>query len=306
MLACPTCHKTFADGRCECRRDWTETGGVPDLYVPAPEAGEDVRLTERVRAFYEERPFPDYRPDDDQGSLLRHGRADAFTRALDEEIPPRAKVLEIGCGTGKLSNFLGVAGREVVGLDLSMASLLRAEAFRRRAGLGTVTFVRGNLFRPPIAPGSADVVIAMDVLHHTGDCRAAFRAVGRCVAPGGYLVVGLYNRYGRALSPLARGEQGRAETERENAWHHDPDQHPRESRHTADEVLDWLAEDGFAFVNSSPSLTPGGETGKLFQRHSPGTWLGRTLAQLSWMSRARDGGQWVTVGQHVDRGRRSS
>ncbi|MBM4365915.1 MAG: class I SAM-dependent methyltransferase [Deltaproteobacteria bacterium] len=297
MLACPICHKTFADGRCECRRDWTETGGVPDLYMPAPEAGEDVRLTERVRAFYEERPFPDYRPDDDLGSLVRNGRANPFTRWLDEEIPPRAKVLEIGCGTGQMSNFLGVAGREVVGLDLTMASLLRAEAFRRRAGLATVTFVRGNLFRLPIAPGSADVVIANGVLHHTADCRAAFRAVGRAVAPGGYLVVGLYNRYGRALLPLVRDEHAHGKTEREKAWYHDQHQHPVESRHTADEVLDWLAEDGFEFVNSCPSLSLGSETGRLFERHSPGTWLGRTLAQLSWVSRARDGGLWVTVGQ---------
>ena len=29
------------------------------------------------------------------------------------------------------------------------------EAFRRRAGISSVRFVRGNVFRPPVAPGSA-------------------------------------------------------------------------------------------------------------------------------------------------------
>ena len=297
MLACPNCAKPFAEGRCECRRDWTETGGVPDLYTPAPEAGEDLRLTERVRAFYEERPFPDYRPDDDLGSLVRNGRANPFTRALDEEIPPRARVLEVGCGTGQMSNFLGVAGREVVGLDLTMASLLRAEAFRRRAGIRTVSFVRGNLFKPPIAPGSVDVVITNGVLHHTADCRAAFRSVGRCVRPGGFLVVGLYNRYGRLLLPMLKAEHARGESEREKAWYHDQHLHPQESRHTADEVIEWLAEDGFDFVNSSPPLGLGSSPGPLFAATSAGSWLGRTLTQLSWLSRARDGGLWVTVGR---------
>ncbi len=279
MLACPTCHKPFADGRCECRRDWTETGGVPDLYVSAPEAGEDVRLTERVRAHYEERPAPDYRPGDDLAELVRNARADDIARALDEAIPPRAKVLELGCGTGHLSNFLGVAGREVVGLDLSMASLLRAEAFRRRAGLATVTFARGNLFRPPIAPRSADVVIARGVLNHTADCRAAFLAAGRAVAEGGYLVAGLHNRYARALSPATPVEPAPG------------------TSHTADEVLAWLAEDGFGFVHSSPPLSLGGGAHGLFEPSSPGAWLGRLFSQLSWVSRGGNGTPWVVVGQ---------
>ena len=58
-------------------------------------------MTATVQAFYEQRPFPDYRDDDDRGSLLRRGRASGFTRELDDALPARAKVVELGCGTGQ-------------------------------------------------------------------------------------------------------------------------------------------------------------------------------------------------------------
>ncbi len=296
MLACPQCFSPLPAG-CACCPPGAHDEPVPDLYVPDPGAGEDVAVTHTVRAFYEERPFPDYRDDDDLGSLVRNGRQNAFTRALDEEIPPGATVLEAGCGTGQMSNFLAVGGRRVVGLDLSMASLSRAEAFRQRAAIGGVKFVRGNLFRPPVAPGTVDVVVSNGVLHHTADCRRAFAAVGQCVRPGGYLVVGLYNRLGRLLLPLLRAEHARGQTDRERAWFHDQHQHPRETRHTVDEVLGWLEEDGFDFVSASPPVALGAAPGPLFVPSSPGGWLGRLATQLTWLSRARDGGLWVTVGR---------
>ncbi|MSP56464.1 MAG: class I SAM-dependent methyltransferase [Myxococcales bacterium] len=220
MLCCPRCLRLLPVGKGEqgagrdllgadriacategCGGRWDLGHGIPDLYLAAPERGEDVAATERVRLFYEARPFPDYRDTDDLGALVRRGRANPFTRALDDEIPPRANVVEVGCGAGQMGLFLSVAGRQVLGLDLTWASLGLADAFRRAAGLLTVTLARANVFRLPLATGSVDVAIFNGVIHHTANPRAVFAELARVGRPGGYVVLGLYNRYGRALLP---------------------------------------------------------------------------------------------------------
>ena len=48
----------------------------------------------------------------------------------------RGPVLELGCGTGRVSQPLTLAGADVVGLDFSMPMLRRARARARRARLG--------------------------------------------------------------------------------------------------------------------------------------------------------------------------
>lgn len=295
-LCCPRCGAALQDLSCACGAAYSERDGVLDLYRPG--AGSDEAMTERVRGFYEERPFPDYRPDDDRGSLLRRGRANPFTRALDEHIPPRARVVELGCGTSQMALFLGLAGRPVVGIDLSMASLQLGESFRQKAGIQNVRLVRGDLFAPPLAPRCADVVISNGVLHHTPDARAGFAAMARLVAPGGYAVLGLYNRWGRLLLPLLRSRHAEeARTgRRAAAWFNDQHQHPRETRHTVDEVLGWLTAEGLDFVSASPSIVPGQPAqANPFEPTDPGGRVGHLFAQLSWLGRAEDGGLWVTV-----------
>ncbi len=294
MLACPGCRAPLSTApgsvECSCGSSWEQSEGILDCAI---ETSDSVSTT--VRAFYEERPFPNYRPEDDRGTLLKRGRANGFARALDEAIPLTAQVVELGCGTGQLPMFLGLAGRRCLGVDLCHASLLVAEEFRVRAGLDTVRFVRGNLFDPPVQPESADVAISTGVLHHTADARRGFSVLASLAKPSGYVIVGLYNRVGRALLPLMRSRhRAQADSERGDAWYHDQHHHPHETRHSVDEVLGWLDEEGLDFVSASPSITFAPE-GALFEAQSRGWRLEHWLAQLSWLGRAADGGLWVTV-----------
>ncbi len=276
MLACPTCAKPFADGRCDCRRDWTETGGVPDLFA----ADADGSAVEAQRAHYEEWPGREYRPDDTLESVLADARADALVAALDDQVPARAAVLEAGCGTGRLANVLAARGRDVLGLDLSMSALLRAEAFRRRAGLVSVSFARANLFRPPVTPGSVDVAVARRVVQFTLNPAAAVAALGRCLRPGGHLVLGLHHRH----APEGPGPEARPGA-------------PEPSRHTADEAIAWLDAAGIDFVSSTPALAFAGENGPLFAAVPVGNRLVRELVELGWRLRPPPDGDWVVVGR---------
>jgi len=61
-------------------------------------------------------------------------------------------VLELGCGTGRLSIPLGRAGVPLFGIDRSEAMLARARARVRRAGLsGRVHLIRGDIRKLPFA-----------------------------------------------------------------------------------------------------------------------------------------------------------
>jgi len=293
--------------------------GIPNLFVPAqfdPETGlEDV--TETVRAFYEETPFPNYDGFDSRESLANKARRGVFAALLDEQLPKGALVLEAGCGTGQLSNFLGMSWeRNVFAGDLCLNSLRLAKGFADRYAIRNVAFLQMNLFRPPFRENSFDVVISNGVLHHTGDCEGAFRSILRTLKPRGLVLIGLYNRYARLptlwkrwafrtfgprlyfLDPRLR--DWNKEPARIKAWFMDQYRHPHETRHSMDEVLGWFRKYGIDYVNGIPHLDgsdfSANET--LFGVHAPGTPAARMTTQLGMLlSGGADGGLFIMIGR---------
>ena len=109
--------------------------GIPRLFVPGDDESEGRDVTEVVKQFYEDTPFPNYDDLDTSRALLEKARAGRFARLLNEQIPYDARVVEIGCGTGQLTNFLAIAHRSVLGVDVCLNSLRLAERFRAEQGL---------------------------------------------------------------------------------------------------------------------------------------------------------------------------
>jgi hypothetical protein len=59
-----------------------------------------------LKAFYEENPFPKYDGVEDFASLVNRGQKHEFTRSLLDEIGYNKLILECGCGTRQLTQFL--------------------------------------------------------------------------------------------------------------------------------------------------------------------------------------------------------
>jgi SAM-dependent methyltransferase len=275
-------------------------------------------VTETIRRFYEEHPFPDYDDTEDVGSLIEKSLARGFPEMLNRSIAPHATVLEVGCGTGQLGNFLSIAARRVLSADLCLNSLRLAESFRSRQSLGGVTFAQMNLFALPLRPERFDVVICTGVLHHTSAPRRGFRGLLRHVRPGGHVVIGLYNRFGRlrtrlrARLPGALGDrlaardpylrQHGVQSRKREAWLMDQYRNPHESLHTVDEVLRWFDEDGIEFRRALPGTVFRSEFSldyrrSLFEPESRGSRLDRWLTQMEQMLTDAEGGLFVMIGR---------
>ncbi|HUM14877.1 MAG TPA: GNAT family N-acetyltransferase [Candidatus Nitrosotalea sp.] len=92
-------------------------------------------------------------------------------------------VLEIGCGTGRNTEWLVEQGARVTALDFSAGMLRRAQA---RLGSAPVRFVKHDVRAAwPLVAGSVDCVIAALVLEHVEDVAAFFEECGRVVRVGG-------------------------------------------------------------------------------------------------------------------------
>jgi SAM-dependent methyltransferase len=141
--------------------------------------------------------WDEYAPFYDWENARTVGRKDVpFWRRIAVASPGR--VLELGCGTGRIALPLARAGAAMVGLDRSAPMLARAARRARalRSPLrGTLRFVRGDIRAAPFRAGDFGAVIApygvLQSLTRERDLSAALESAARVLTPGGLLGVDL-------------------------------------------------------------------------------------------------------------------
>ncbi len=134
--------------------------------------------------------------------FARHEAAYRWIATTYAERLRDAVVVEAGSGEGYGAALLRAAGaRVVVALEYDAAAVAHA-----RAAYTDVGTTRANLAAMPLAPGSADVLVTLQVVEHLWDLRGFLRDCATVLRPGGLLVVSTPNR--PVFSPgLGRGER---------------------------------------------------------------------------------------------------
>lgn len=325
IFICPACKAELEiiddEIRClKCHNVYEVKEGIPLFFYPSQLDNTKKDVTDIVKSFYEKTPFPDYDNIDSVGSLIDKAQQSVFARLLDEQLPFDTRILEVGCGTGQMSNFLGITHRFVFGSDMCLNSLKLANDFKKRNNLKRVGFYQMNLFRPIFREESFHLLICSGVLHHTSNPFLGFKTISRLVKKGGYIIIGLYNKYGRFSTDikriifnlfgnrfffldyqLRRTDRG---ITKKHAWFLDQYKNPHESKHTYAEVLKWFDHSGFDFINSIPNMKPFvpiSKNGMLFKPNQKAGLFERFLVQSTLLFRgSSEGGLFLMIAKRKD------
>ena len=125
--------------------------------------------------------------------LLLGSLFDRITADIARVAPVGARVLEVGCGPGRLSiRLAGRHGLDVTGLDLDPAMIERARANARHPGEGDdrgPSFLVGDVGSMAFRDGSFDLVVSTLSMHHWADPTAGLAEIGRVLRRSGRGVV---------------------------------------------------------------------------------------------------------------------
>ncbi len=104
-----------------------------------------------------------------------------IARALSDLEIGGETLVDVGCGSGQLWDYLRSRFRSYIGVDVVKYPDFPTEG----------QFVQANLeeYRVPLDSGVGDLVIAVETIEHLENPRAFFRELKRLTKPGGWLAV---------------------------------------------------------------------------------------------------------------------
>ena len=131
------------------------------------------------------------------GARVNQREIDIVLRML----PPIGRVLDLACGTGRVTFAVAQRGQPVVALDYSSPMAQKVAA----AGIPTVV---ADGFATPFATASFDAVISIRFGFHWPDLRPLLAEMRRVTVPGGTLVLDTYSWTPRAALALGSARWG--------------------------------------------------------------------------------------------------
>ena len=120
---------------------------------------------------------------------------EALVRELCRRLKQRGakKILDVGCGAGKLALFIAEMLREhkegyvVVGIDTDTTKVKKAR--ERALSMKFVSFGVQSATQTRFKDGSFDAVVSLKALHEISDANAALREAFRVLRSGGSIFV---------------------------------------------------------------------------------------------------------------------
>ena len=130
-----------------------------------------------------------------------------------------ARVVELGCGTGRWTLSMAAKGAAVTGIDFSAGML---EVLRAKPGAESVELIEADLREGlPLPADAFDLALASLVLEHVDALGAAFAELGRIARPGGRIVIADFHpeMIRRGMHARFRAGEGADKVQIEGAEH---------------------------------------------------------------------------------------
>ncbi len=249
-------------------------------------------IKDKVRKFYESHPYPSQRVTCWQ-DLKSSGHEKVMRQILEASgVSPDwlagKNVLDAGCGTGEKAAYCALHGAHVDAFDFSGNSINLARQSAKT--LGAKVNFSVDSFEKISLKKKYDLILLIGTLHHTKDAHANFLRMAAHLAPGGRIVLGLYNVYGRLACRLHRKLLWAGEKNPERILEKigarkeksavrfaalaDRFASPHETYHSIEEVLRWFSDAGISPFATWPEV-------KL------GSRLHILLSQISWLAKSK-------------------
>ena len=112
-----------------------------------------------------------------------------------------ARVLDVGCGGGLVTEAFADLGADVTGIDAGEAPLAVARLHAVERGVEGIDYIRATAETFLEAdPGEFDVVTCLETLEHVPDVDSTVRALAALAAPGGDVFLATINRTPKAFA----------------------------------------------------------------------------------------------------------
>lgn len=120
-------------------------------------------------------------------------RLDFIQNSLNQLGSKKLKVLDVGCGNGNISRYVGSQGHDVLGIDISSTTIEKAKSL---TNMPNVQF-RNIPAEELIAKDETfDMVVCSEVIEHLNTPNVVVHALGKLIHENGILVVTVPNGYG--------------------------------------------------------------------------------------------------------------
>jgi 2-polyprenyl-3-methyl-5-hydroxy-6-metoxy-1,4-benzoquinol methylase len=158
-------------------------------------------ISQQVRNQYVKYPYPDIDPERQSPQLLVSGHLSLMCDILwaGKRTPDKLRVLDAGCGTGSplVAMALAYPNADIVGVDFSETSLIKARQLAQRHQVENVRFYNLAIEQLPELGKTFDFVVSSGVLHHLPKPARGLKAIADVMDPQGAVSIMVYGRYGR-------------------------------------------------------------------------------------------------------------
>ncbi|MBC7446626.1 MAG: class I SAM-dependent methyltransferase [Hymenobacteraceae bacterium] len=175
---------------------------------------------------------------------VKNSTRDLEAQAIRAVIPQGrfAHIIELGCGTGKNTEWLAARAERLTAVDFSPEMLAKAQL----KAPANVTFRQADITQPWGFTGeSADLITCSLILEHIADLGFVFNQAAQVLAPGGRLYVGELHPFKQYQGSKARFETEAGMRELECYVHHLTDyaQAARRCGLVVEDLREWFDEE---------------------------------------------------------------
>jgi 2-polyprenyl-3-methyl-5-hydroxy-6-metoxy-1,4-benzoquinol methylase len=166
-----------------------------------------------------------------------------YLYTINSAIQDHQSVLDVGCGTGLITNFLALRHptSQFTGIDFS-ESINVAQKFSRTHGINNASFIQKDFLKFD-SQQKYDVVICQGVLHHIPDFQPAALKLSELAQKT--LIVGVYHPWGKWVKKYFKVAY------HSNMLAKDQESHPFELSFTCNEIIEMFPK--FKLCRSYPS-----------------------------------------------------